>query len=70
MTCTTDFIASPSYNNSRCVYVYIFPVPRIVATALTLYDLGERINSVWSNKIRRDLEKNFLWAPRLWVGIR
>ena len=59
MTSITDFIASPSYINSRCVYVYIFPVLRIVATALTLYDLGERINSVWSNKIRRDHEKKF-----------
>ena len=27
---------SPSYNNSRCVYIYIFPVPRIVATALNI----------------------------------
>ena len=26
----------PSYNISRCVYVYIFPVPRIVATALNI----------------------------------
>ena len=25
-----------SYNNSRCVYAYIFPVPRIVATALNI----------------------------------
>ena len=30
---------SPLYNNSRCVHhnnVYIFPVPRIVATALNI----------------------------------
>ena len=32
--CVVD--ASPLYNNSRCVYVYIFPVPRIVATALNI----------------------------------
>ena len=25
-----------SYNNSRCVYVYIFPVPRIVDTTLNI----------------------------------
>ena len=33
---TVDYYLSPSYNNSRCVYIYIFPVPRIVATALNI----------------------------------
>ena len=32
---------SPSYNNSRCVYIYIFPVPRIVATALNIWENNE-----------------------------
>ena len=30
------YVGIPSYNNSRCVY--IFPVPRIVATALNIWD--------------------------------
>ena len=31
-----DILLSPSYNNSCCVYLYIFPVPRIVVTALNI----------------------------------
>ena len=27
-----------NYNNSRCEYVYIFPVPRIVATASSIWE--------------------------------
>ena len=33
-----DNKGSPSYNNSRRVYVYIFLVPRIVATALNIWE--------------------------------
>ena len=28
--------SSPSFNNSCCVYIYIFPVARIVGTALNI----------------------------------
>ena len=33
-----NFKYPPSYNNSRCLYVYIFPVPRIVATASNIWE--------------------------------
>ena len=37
--CGHTFIyKSSSYNNSSCVYIYIFPVPRIVATALNIWE--------------------------------
>ena len=40
---------------------------------LTLYDLDERISSVWLKfrfKKKKGSLKNFPWVPRLWVGRR
>ena len=57
-----------------CANVSIFlTLDKIDVLYLTLYDLGERISSVWPEfrfLKKREHWKNFVRAPGLWAGRR